>query len=183
QRLANDISQQTGREISHLGRVHEGMRYDYHVEALVTLLWKARHSDTLHKDSLITLLIDRLWRLSALSISDKDPAKHTLDKNRLKRAVEYLHSQFLEPLSLKDIADVTGLSQYHFLRAFKESTGITPHAYLRRLRIIHGKQILERGSSCIDAAYTAGFADQAHFTRAFKTIYRMTPGQYIALCR
>ncbi len=183
QRLANDINQETGRDVSHLGRVHEGMRKDSYVEVLATQLWNARHSETLHKDSLITMLIHRLWRLSALGESDQDRAKHPLDKDRLKRVIEYLHSQFLDPLSLKDVADIAGLSKYHLLRAFKESTGLTPHAYLRRLRANHGKKLLEKGHSFIDAAYAAGFADQAHFTRTFKTFYRLTPGQYFALCR
>ena len=181
QRLAEDIHQETGQDVTHLGRVHQTMKHDAHVEALIAQLWHDRHADPLHKDSLVTVLVQRLWQLSALerSSSSGREAKGRLDKARLRRVLDSLHSQFLDPLSLNEIAKIVGLSPYHFLRAFKESTGLTPHAYLRRLRVNHGKQLLEKGYRCIDAAYAAGFADQAHFTRTFKSFYRVTPTQYL----
>ena len=179
QRLADDINQETGRDVSHLGSVHQSMKQDALIESLVTQLWEARDSEPVHKDSLVTLLIQRLWQLSALDTSPSNPMLCRLDKVRLHRVIDSLHSQFLDPLTLDEVAQIAGLSRYHFLRAFKESTGFTPHAYLRRLRVNYGKNLLEQGNSCIEAAYAAGFADQAHFTRTFKTFYRITPKQYL----
>ncbi|MCY1562271.1 Helix-turn-helix domain protein [compost metagenome] len=55
---------------------------------------------------------------------------------------------------------------------------MTPHAYLVNRRIQYGQARLKRGAAIADAAIESGFADQAHFQRAFKQHVAATPGQY-----
>ena len=83
-----------------------------------------------------------------------------------------------EAISLENIAGAVGLSRFHFLRLFKETTGLPPHAYLIQRRVELARQSIEKGSPLADAAIEAGFADQSHLTRRFKAVYGVTPGEY-----
>ena len=56
--------------------------------------------------------------------------------------------------------------------------GLTPMRYLASLRVEAAREALAAGASCADAAWAAGFSDQAHLTRAFKERLGMTPGFY-----
>lgn len=111
-----------------------------------------------------------------------DPHHSSLEKVKdqsvVNRACEYIRSRVSENISLNDIAASVGLSPYHFLRIFKNTTGLPPHAYLIRQRVEIAKGAIEKGASLADAAMQAGFSDQSHMTRRFKAVYGLPPGQY-----
>ncbi len=65
-----------------------------------------------------------------------------------------------------------------FLRLFKASTGLSPHAYLMMRRLELAKHLIQQGKTLAQAAYDAGFADQSHLPRHFKAAYGFTPGQF-----
>lgn len=96
----------------------------------------------------------------------------------LKRAAEFISVHCTQPLRLADIAEVSGLSPSYLVRAFKARFGMTPHAYQINRRIQFGQRELRRGRPIVEVALDAGFADQAHFQRAFKRHVAATPGQY-----
>jgi AraC-like DNA-binding protein len=81
-------------------------------------------------------------------------------------------------VTLNEIAKAVGLSKYHFLRIFKNTTGLPPHAYLLQMRVELAKGAIEKGLSLADAAFQSGFSDQSHMTRCFKAVYGLPPGQY-----
>lgn len=93
-------------------------------------------------------------------------------------ALDYLHSHFDQPITLDDIAALTHFSPYHFLRVFKNAMGLTPHAYLTQLRVDAARRRLSAGQPLAQVATETGFVDQSHFTRSFKRITGVTPGQY-----
>ena len=97
---------------------------------------------------------------------------------RLTRAAEFINDNFSRQMSVDDIGAAAGLSPAHLIRSFKNRFGMTPHAYLVNRRIEHGRAQLRRGLPIADVALDAGFADQAHFQRAFKQHVAATPGQY-----
>lgn len=99
----------------------------------------------------------------------------------VRQAREYLRAHALENPSLDTLAREAGLSKFHLLRVFKEATGLTPHAWLLRHRVLLGRKALEAGHSPAEAAALAGFADQSHFTRRFKAIHGLTPGVFAAM--
>ena len=68
--------------------------------------------------------------------------------------------------------------KYRALRTFTAAFGLTPMRYLASLRVERARELLARGASCADAAFQAGFSDQAHLTRAFKERLGVTPGFY-----
>ncbi len=96
----------------------------------------------------------------------------------MARVCDYLRVHAAEALSLEVLAQQAGLSRYHFLRVFKATTGLAPHAYLIQVRVGLARQAIERGEPLGQAALLAGFADQSHLTLHFKATYGVTPGQY-----
>ncbi len=81
-------------------------------------------------------------------------------------------------ISLQELATVSGLSRWHFLRSFKNKIGLTPHVYLFQLRIRRAEELLRIGRSPVLVALELGFADQSHLTRCFKSFLGTTPGAY-----
>ena len=85
----------------------------------------------LFAETLVTqIAIELLWNYSSLPRQSRTPEKKLADP-RLRRVIDYLHSSFGEEISLDGLAAVAGLSPNYFLHAFKQTTGRTPHRYLR----------------------------------------------------
>jgi len=102
---------------------------------------------------------------------------------KIARAVDYIRD--LDPatnpasVSLDQLADVAGLSKYHFLRQFSQVVGMTPGAYLRTLRLCHAARKLRTTAlPILDIALSVGFADHPSFSRAFARHMGMTPSEY-----
>ena len=81
-------------------------------------------------------------------------------------------------LSLKDMSDKAFVSEYHFLRLFKQVFDVTPYQYQLDIRLAYAKQLLESTSSSIeDIAFSCGFSNVATFGRAYKKRYFASPSR------
>jgi AraC-like DNA-binding protein len=96
----------------------------------------------------------------------------------VRQAREYLHGHLAESVTLRDLAEVGGLSMYRLARRFKADTGLAPHAYQVQLRVLRAKRLLDAGYPIAAAAQESGFYDQAHLTSQFKRHVGVTPGVY-----
>ncbi len=105
------------------------------------------------------------------------------DRAVVRRACEYIRAMAAENITLEEIAAVTGLSRFHFLRVFKAATGLPPHVWLVQCRVKLARKAIENGVPLADAALQAGFADQSHMNRCFKAIHGLSPGQYLKAVR
>ena len=100
----------------------------------------------------------------------------------LYRSVQAVVSIVLEYpdkfVSIKQMAEYAGYSQWHFLRAFQKFTSMTPHAFqlLCRLRLL--RSMLRADAESAVAAASAGFSDQSHMHKVFKRHHGMTPGEF-----
>ncbi|OGR46633.1 MAG: hypothetical protein A2X40_00400 [Elusimicrobia bacterium GWC2_65_9] len=96
------------------------------------------------------------------------------------RARAVLRDEMGSPdLDLRRVASRAGLSKFHFVRAFRDKTGITPIQYLNRLRVDVAKQKLRSGAQAVTGiAFDVGFADISAFNKAFKRHAGMSPTQY-----
>ena len=119
------------------------------------------------------------------SIDARRPGTRRELARRLHRARDYMHAHLERDLPLEEIAAAAALSPHHFLRRFRAVFGQTPHAYLMQARVERAKELLRRGDGIAEAAYGAGFADQAHLTRRFKGFVGVTPREFVrgAVCR
>jgi AraC family transcriptional regulator len=99
----------------------------------------------------------------------------------LLRAQELLHERFAGPLRLSEVAQAVEIHPAHLARTFREHFKFSMGSYVRRLRLEWAAEELVRSDSSLAAiALAAGFADQSHFTRAFKHQAGITPSVYRA---
>jgi AraC-like DNA-binding protein len=99
-----------------------------------------------------------------------------LDRRAAEIARDYLHAYATEPITLDELADVSGVSRFHLVRTFHAIYGLPPHAYQNALRVAKARQALRAGVP--PAHVQVGFADQSHLTRFFKRALSITPGEY-----
>ena len=96
----------------------------------------------------------------------------------IRRIVERIHDEADDPVSLAELAALSGMSRTSVLRRFRREVGATPSAYAMQLRVRRARALLMGGTPLADAALATGFADQSHLTRAFKRQFGISPGRY-----
>jgi len=102
-----------------------------------------------------------------------------LTKFQLRKVMEYVREHLSENTSLKVLAEIAGLSPFHFARMFKQSTGMAPHQYLIRSRVRRAKELLLiRNADIADVAARVGFCDQSHLAVHFKRVTGLTPSGF-----
>ena len=85
-----------------------------------------------------------------------------------------------EPVRLSALADLTGLSQWHFARAFKAATGLSPHQWQLNARIAKAQELLlSRSMPHAQIALEVGFAEQSHLCRVFKNVIGLSPAAWL----
>jgi AraC-like DNA-binding protein len=138
----------------------------------------AEHGDQLASSSLLSTALAGLLRAHATP----GPANATARSRRAPQAVAtvrgLLAERIADPPSLGELAALTGLSQFALLRAFRDATGLPPHAYLNQLRVRKARLLLDDGLPPAVVAAQTGFADQAHLTRHFKRVVGVPPAAY-----
>jgi AraC family transcriptional regulator len=103
-----------------------------------------------------------------------------LPRGRVRAVIEYIEDHIGGAPSLEQLAAVAGLSSYHFARQFKAATGLPPHQFVIVRRVERSKQLLQAGTdlSLAEVAARSGFSDQSVFSRHFKRLVGVTPGQF-----
>ena len=98
---------------------------------------------------------------------------------RLARVVEYIRSNLDQPLAVGALSRLAEMSQSHFSKLFKLSTGLAPHQFVLQERINRSKKLLRQGNAkIVEIALGVGFENQAHFTTVFGHLVGMTPRQF-----
>jgi len=86
---------------------------------------------------------------------------------------------YANEIKLAELAQVAGVSNFHFAREFKRTTGTTPHQYLIKFRVERAKSLLtENELPLAEVGLRSGFSHQSHFTRLFRKITGTTPHMY-----
>lgn len=157
---------------------------DDRIWPLVELLAEAVNdpdpSAQLYGDGLTAAIMARLSTDPAQS----DPALSASDGNglppwKLRRVIDYLEAHLPERVDLADLAAQAGLSQSHFSRAFKASTGMAPYRWQLDARIRRAQALLiDSQASLEQVAEATGFADAVHFGRTFRKLTGTAPGAW-----
>ncbi len=122
-----------------------------------------------------------LERLAAMFAPDTpppqaEPVKGGLAAWQLRGVVLYIEERLGSTIGVDALAQVARLSAGHFCRAFKVTTGETPHAFLILQRVRRAQTLMLRTDDTLSQiAYACGLSDQAHLTRLFRRVVGMTP--------
>ena len=134
----------------------------------------ASASYALFGDSLVAGI---LALLSAVPLSDRQPMK--LAPWQIRRVKDYMHSRLPRAIELGELAALLGQSQWHFCRAFKASTGISPYQWQLEERTKMAQGLLLKSDVPLDVvAEATGFSDAMHLIRAFKKRTGQTPAAW-----
>jgi AraC family transcriptional regulator len=135
--------------------------------------------DSLFRHQLIELLATRILAAHSGSPTTIQPTTGGLAPKALLRAIERLCSDSDADVSLAALASEAGLSRFHFCRAFKESTGLSPHAWLRQHRLEQAMHMLrDTDTSVVSVAAALGYASQTAFAAAFRKLTGETPSDW-----
>ncbi|MGZ4175331.1 MAG: helix-turn-helix transcriptional regulator [Solirubrobacteraceae bacterium] len=101
----------------------------------------------------------------------------------VRRGRRHLQDRWDQPVSLRELAGVAGLSHFELLRRFAQQNSLTPHAFQRDLRVQRARAMLADGAPVATVAAACGFADQPHLSRVFKRLVGVSPGAYARAAR
>lgn len=105
----------------------------------------------------------------------------SLSRLQLAQVMDYMQANLAEEIAIADLAALTGMSQSHFSRCFKQSVKVTPYRYLMEWRVERAKQLLrQRDLAIATIALDCGFANQTHLTKVFRQVTGITPKAYRA---
>ena len=133
----------------------------------------------LYAESLGNVLAVHLLRY--YSVPSTRPVTFTggLSAAKLRQVTEFIGDNYGRDIKLAELAQVAGMSSFHFAREFKRTTGTTPHQYLIKFRIERAKTLLaKRDLPLIEVSLRSGFSHQSHFTRLFRRVTGTTPHSY-----
>lgn len=106
-------------------------------------------------------------------------ARGGLSAWQIKRVVERLRDKIDDDVTLTELADLVGLSRFHFARSFKESVGVPPHRYHRLLRVERACELLtDSRMSILEIALSVGYESPQAMTRIFRKELGVTPSAY-----
>ncbi len=164
-------------------RLESGLSYDAQLHMIAaSLAAEIEHRNpgsSLQIDSLGTMLCVHLLRKTGADTSAGGRARGGLARWQVKRAMEAIADRLEENLTLSDLAEEVGLSQYHFARAFKQSTGLSPHRYLLHCRLERAKELLAgTEASVADIAARVGYNEATQLSRLFQTELATSPSAY-----
>lgn len=120
-----------------------------------------------------TLVSEFLHQVGALSVAR---IGSRFDLNELQRHVTL---NLKERITVDDLARASNMSRSHFNRVFRAETSKSPYQWVLSQRVAHAQKLLRTGTSFVEAADAAGFADQAHFNRVFKAETGCVPSLWI----
>ncbi len=135
----------------------------------------------LYVETLLMLLLTRLMRCASNFATPCEPAyvKGGLPNWRLKRALELLEASQTKTPSLAEIAGPLRLHPTFFCRAFKQSTGLSPHRYLLEHRVNRAKEMMkDQKRTLTEIALDCGFSGSSQFSVVFKRITGISPRGY-----
>ena len=156
------------------------MRVDSKVHNIARLLTReVRRSSTelLYVEGLLTALFARL---SATGRPEgAEMRSGGLTPRQLQLVKDFIAEKVTENIGLSELTDLVGLSRSQFGRSFKASTGKSPHRWHQEERLNLAKALLrDPHRSLVDVALTAGFSEQSHFNRVFRSLTGVTPGAW-----
>ncbi|EJN23014.1 DNA-binding domain-containing protein, AraC-type [Pseudomonas sp. GM78] len=126
------------------------------------------------------------WEAWALALAERAqgnegvlaPYQGSITASRMRLLDEFIDAGLCSPLGVQAMAQLLGLSEGYFLRAFKHATGQSPHSYLIDRRLAKARALMRDSTARLaDIAHACGFNSQAHMTTTFRQRLGVSPAQ------
>lgn len=124
-----------------------------------------------------TCFLQLLIHLNQVMLRDRTDRRREASRHdpKIAQALDYINSHLDQPLTVDQLAGLVYSSKYHFMRRFKELTGVSVHRYVSEKRLLAAAGLLRQGVPAQAAALRCGFQDYSTFQRAFKRQFQATP--------
>jgi len=133
-----------------------------------------RIADPLIASSCVYQFVTELARVQVTTLRDRENWPENV-----RRAAEFIELNFSRMISLDQLSEHVSLSKYHLIRRFSASTGMTPVAYLTRIRIEKAMDLLRGTELSIETiAERIGYSSGSYFIKAFRNLTGLTPGEF-----
>ena len=154
------------------------------IEGITTrLAWEVQNSSPsgrLYAESACEFLARHI--ICSYSSLSKPPSRVSggMRGGRLRLVVDYIHDNLARPITLWELAKVAGVSVRHFERAFRQATGVPPHAYVLQKRLASARELLlsQPVLSIEEIAARTGFSSSSHLASAFRRQSGLTPSTF-----
>jgi AraC family transcriptional regulator len=132
------------------------------------------YAETLAK--LLTFEVTRTSRNASSNRAEAKFAQRGLTAGQLRLVTDYMSGHLKEKITISELAALVGLNRFHFMRAFKQSTGMPPLQFIIRQRVERATALLnESGASIAEVADRCGFGSPIQMTRSFRRVAGATP--------
>ena len=152
-------------------------RYDELSSLLMDFLLSDGFGGKLRGEALAALVMSTVMK----QFDDKliTTTKHHLAPHKLKLVIAYIDEHTDQNISVDMLANLAGVSKFHFTRMFKLETGLSPYQYVLRHRIRKAQNLLVNSKNELAViALDSGFSSQSHMNEAFSKVMGVTPGYY-----
>jgi len=123
------------------------------------------------------VIFNELSEVLELYCSQNNIIVKTLPES-IEKALFYISEHFRAEITLAKLSGIAGYSKEYFMRQFKEHFGVPPYQYIKNIRLNEATKLLKKNIPISEAAAQAGYPDIKNFTRAFKSKYGMTAGEW-----
>lgn len=181
ERLIGVIGEATFRELmSHIGYQLSPQNQAKVIDIYEAMLYEYEHYD-FTSELIVEGLLNRLLItvLKERIIYATLPSQINVNDDIIMNIIAYLDLHYAENPSIKELAHIAGLSQSHFMKRFKMTTGSTYKTYLNHIKVYHAQLLLTRTNKSIgDIADTLGFCNANYFSNVFREFCRTSPMEY-----
>ena len=151
-------------------------------DAFEDIIGELQTKRTSYESLCVSRLFDILAWLSRRTADMTSPLHRYSDK--ITYVIGQMNREYYEDRTLDDYAEICKMSKFHFLRVFKEITGVSPLEYRNKIRIDHAKELLEDDSIPVgEVGALVGYASASYFCDAFKKRTGYSPIQYRQLIK
>ncbi|BAK97402.1 putative AraC family transcriptional regulator [Oscillibacter valericigenes Sjm18-20] len=140
---------------------------------------KKIRDELLYKEKNSEFLVDLYVQELVYYLIQNETIKQLLldNSNPANKAIQYMNSNYMKQISIKEIAYNLSMSESSLCQYFKKMTGVTPNQYYTKIKLEKAKEML-KNTSVTETAFNLGYLNISYFITLFKKMYGLTPKQY-----
>lgn len=159
-----------------LDNKHENRKILHYIREIFSEMEKRNEYYEVITNNLLNLISYKLLCRQEMSLTERVPGKVRTECARVKK---YIDENFMEDISLSDLADMAHMSKFYFSHSFVKEYGVSPIGYLQRKKINESKYLLtQTDHSVSQIAQIVGFSSANYFTQSFKRMEGMSPSEF-----